>query len=361
MSTGARRSSPTNGIAPYRLDATTGSQIANSCVGQRVPPEDGTRYSRAALASEVANVDAAPPGRRTISLFKAACVAGELIGGGEISRETAEAALRIVADTRGIGDADRQIRRGIQRGLKHPRNPNLTNGRHITTKAEARIVIHEWSEALDATGTDRRICLAIASHCWNVGTTTVDLSYREISETSGMSRSTVSNHAGRLGRWVRIVRHGQRFRKGDTRTRWRLVIREGSAKRGQAEGHPLYGVGGLFENGTTLRDPSANHWYRWSSGWSVWSQLDPDDVATVVDLVNRSGCSRRTVFRTLAKLKQLGLAERTETGWLQIDVELDRREDFSIREFRRRRHRIERDRHAAFLESRYDGKREVGP
>lgn len=328
-------------------------------LGQRQPPPGGTRYSRAALESEVANVMAAPTGRRTVSLFKAACVAGELIGGGEIDRSTAEAALKIVAGSRDIGDADRQIRRGIARGLQHPRNPNLTGGRNITSKVDARIMIFEWVENLDASGTDRRICAAIGSHCWNVGTTTVDLSYREIAEACGMSVSTISAHAGRLGRWVRIVRHGRRFRATNNRTRWRLITRESCAKTDQAEGHPLYGVGGLFENGTTLRDPAANQWYRWSSGWTLWSLLDLVDAVTVPDLVVLSGYSRRTVYRTLGKLEQFALAEKTETGWLRLDVALDPREDFTIQEFRRRRHRQQREVHDRFLQSRYD-EREVG-
>lgn len=319
-------------------------------------PQGGTRYSRAALESEVANVMAAPTGRRTVSLFKAACVAGELIGGGEIDRPAAEAALKIVAGTREIDDADRQIRRGIQRGLRNPRNPNLTGGRNITSATEARIVIFEWTENLDARGTDRRICTAIGQHCWNVGTTTVDLSYREVAEACGMSVGTVANHAGRLGRWVRVVRHGRRFRANDNRTRWRLIIRENRAKSEQAEGHPLYGVGGLFSNGTSLRDPAADPWHRWSSGWTIWSLLDLVDPITVSELVVLSGYSRRTIYRNLSRLGQVDLVEQSETGWIRCDRELA---EFSIQAERKERHRLERERHTEFLQSRYES-REAG-
>src|SRR5262249_37575496 len=162
-------------------------------------------------------------GRRTTTLFHAACVAGEFIPGDRMDRATAEAALRIVAGTRDVPDADRQIRRGIERGMRNPRNPRR-DGHLIQSVADPRIASFEWTERLTATGTDLRICMAIASHCWSKGSTTVDVSYREISETCGMSTATVSRHAGRIGRWVRIARHGQRFRSGDTRTRWRLVL-----------------------------------------------------------------------------------------------------------------------------------------
>jgi len=311
----------------------------------------GSTYARAALESEIGMVKSAPNGRRTPTLFHAAIVGGELIASRQVDRATVESALLIVAGARNVGDAERQIRRGIERGMRHPRNPRRTAGRFITTRGEARQVVFEWSEQLDATGTDRRICMAIASHCWSVGSTTIDLSFREVAEAAGVSRTTVARRAGGLARWVRIVRGGQRFRKQDTRTRWRIVLRDGVSKRDRPKAFPS-GVGGLSRNETHPSDPSANVWDRWSSGWAAWQALDLEDSTTATFLIAVTGYSRPTIYRNLRRLEDLGLARRTEAGWVRVDVELGPA-DFSLREFRRRQHERERGLHARFLEARY--------
>lgn len=299
----------------------------------------GSAYGLAALESEIAGV------RGTQSLFKAACVAGELIAGDELDEDFAFAEL-LTAWTTSSPGLRRQIIRGIARGKRRPRRVENLQGTHITTQGEARQGVIGWWAAVDATGTDLRILHAIAGHAYKVGTTTIRLSYRELAELAGVSVSTIANHADELRRWVRIVRKGRRHVGNDSRTTWRLVLR-----RGAETNRPKAYLSSGEEDCSNL--PNCDLWHRWASGWILWSALDPNESATPRELVGATGYSRRTVARNLARLEALDLANSDEGRWLRLERDVDW-QDFFHRAERKDRHHRDRDRHRAYLKARFD-------
>jgi len=318
---------------------------------------EGTPYGLAALEGRANDVLAAPETTRTKTLFAAACRVGELVAGNELDEAFARGRLLAVARSRGIGDAERQIRRGIEKGARRPHDARLS-GVRIETRTDARVLIFEWFENLDAKGAPRRICAAIGQDCWNYGNTTVNLSYREVALAAGVNLGTVSKcvKSGRLSRWVTITSGGQRLRTTGSRTTWRLVLRD-VASGNKPKAIPS-GDGGLLRNRTAVQhdalDPSVDAWWSWASGWAVYSALSTDEPSTVVELAERSGYVRSTVYRTLARLRdQYGLATRGEVGWCRGEVDVDPDWDFVRKSVKRVQYEAERDRHRAYLQARF--------
>lgn len=309
-------------------------------------------YARAAVMAESDNVMSAPQGQRTKALFKFACVAGELAGGGLIDFGLAEAACLIVGHAREIPDAEKHVRRGMDRGMLNPRVlRELRSGRHIEDRDDALRVIAEWYDALDARGSQRRICTAIGARCLRDEFITVRMSFRSIAEEAGVSLGTVQRHAPRIGRWVRVTSKGKRFAASENATEWRLVLRSPRLKCEQGEALPVSGVGELFsfEN---LRSPAADAWDGRPSDWHVYLSLDFVNPLTVSELIASTGYSRATVYRVIRRLEEGQLALGSSAGWTRLD---DRPATFDTRDQRRRDHERHRQRHAAFLRERFGG------
>lgn len=352
-----RRSAPQGASA---VAATANRDQGTSRLGHST----GTRYGLAGLEARVNNVLAAPESTRRTTLWAAAFRAGALAAAGELDADFARSRLLVAAQSRNIPDAVRQVRKGMTKGLLHPHDP-YRGGVNIETQAEARALIFEWFEALDAKGAPARICTTIGRHCWNVGSTTVNLSYREIAEAGGVNLATVSKcaNSGRLARHVSIVTRGQRLRTTGSRTTWRLVLR--SVPTGNRPKAISSGYGGLLPHGTgpehDPRDPDVDAWWSWASGWAVYCALDLDEPSTVPELVARSGYTRSTVYRNLARLRdQYGMAVDGEAGWRRVEVEVDDW-DFVRKAEKAARYKADRERHRAALESRFAARSEVAP
>ena len=79
------------------------------------------KYAQAALESEVAKVAAAEEGERNITVWKASCAIGGLVGAGVVDREEAEEQL-LRSTTLPPEEAVDVVRRGLDRGAETPRD-----------------------------------------------------------------------------------------------------------------------------------------------------------------------------------------------------------------------------------------------
>ncbi len=98
-----------------------------------------SRYGMAALRAEADKVAAAPEGERNDTLNKAAFAIGTLVGGGEISRGDAKAALLEAAIRAGLpqAEAENTIESGLKAGMDRPRS---APAQQSETAADAYII-----------------------------------------------------------------------------------------------------------------------------------------------------------------------------------------------------------------------------
>jgi hypothetical protein len=102
-------------------------------------PRRPSKYGREALRREAATVAATREGARNDALNRAAFNVGTLIGGGELDRADAEAALADAARACGLadGEAGRTIASGIDAGIQHPRQ-RPAKGKGRSTRKQDR-------------------------------------------------------------------------------------------------------------------------------------------------------------------------------------------------------------------------------
>ena len=79
------------------------------------------KYAEAALASEVAEVAAAPEGTRNSTLWSSSCAIGSLVGAGAVDRAAAEERLTAATSLPPEEAAD-VVRRGLDKGSENPRD-----------------------------------------------------------------------------------------------------------------------------------------------------------------------------------------------------------------------------------------------
>jgi len=106
-----------------------------------------TPYGRKALADEVTLVRQAPEGQRNDTLNRAAYDVGQLVAGGEISRQEAEEQLRQAALASGLraSEVEKTLASGINAGLANPRSAH-TKG--TTVKVDIQLPKIEEEEPL---------------------------------------------------------------------------------------------------------------------------------------------------------------------------------------------------------------------
>lgn len=308
----------------------------------------GTAYGRAVLASAIDRIADAPDGLRHRTTFSAAAAVGQVVGGGELYDDLeAQVALVRMARAVGLDDADRQVRRGLERGRCKPRRAPA-GGRMLQDATDARDKVLAWWEAVESrswtgrgTVTTLRLLAAFGLLAMKAGKMRLSESQRQVAEAAGVDHRTVGRHRHRLSPFVRVVEHGSRV-SGKVTT-WQLVVVEDVASCPNPEGSPP-GKAGLGHSATPLQDPAHDTWHRWPSGWRLWSILDEAETNTVADLAAASGIHRSTCYRSLPRLKALGLAVTDgDSGWRAV-VPRGVDDGGITRRRRRQRHKDDRER-----------------
>ncbi len=331
---------------------------------QRARPSSTSRYGAAALADEVDQVERAPESFRTNTLFKAAAAVGELVEGGELDKIAAEAHLKAAGRLVGLSQADvrRTVARGLERGKRRPRRAPDT-GPHLGTADKVQLIaeLSAWWERTSAAewpglaGSSRlRVLAGLFLLALGAGKVTLAESLRQVSEACGLSHATVWRHRAALAPWAVLVSRGDR--RTGTRHQWRLRL--GASPRAQGETSPQTRRGGaLHRSGSglfhsarlpvagTLTDPTHDVWGRWSGGWRLFCLLSEEERVTARELAEATGYAVGTIRRSLARLADMGLAERDgDLAWRLIPEAVPRAEDVGEwAERRRRRHCDQRE------------------
>jgi DNA-binding transcriptional ArsR family regulator/alkylated DNA nucleotide flippase Atl1 len=308
----------------------------------------GTPWGRGVLAGGIDRVAlTAKGGGRNPTLWHAARCVGEAIGAGELlDEEQAIGLLVAVGCNVGIPrrDAERQVRRGIDKGKASPKLAPKSDGLRDRTDALA-LTATWWAEVQSAPwrgrqgATTLRILAAFAILAASAGKVRISESYRQIAEVAGMSAGTVARHRPSWQPWVRLVHRGHAFT--GAASEWQLVVRD--AKRGNGnipEGVPP-GNHGLFPNPRFIGAPSSDLWERWSTGWLIYRLLPARETITAAEVATLTGLHPDTVRRTLKRLAEHGLAFRINRfewrGYEQPEAPPG-----LVSERRRRRHEQER-------------------
>ncbi len=318
------------------------------------------RYGAVALAGEVDRVTQAGEGVRHRTLFSAACRLGELVAGGEVDETLAVSALERAA--RGVGlersDAERHVRRGLERGARHPRKPSNTTGVGGVERAEVLAELVSWWERASTAprpgrrgASELRLLAGLYLLALHAGKVELDDSLRQVAEACGLGHATVGRCRSALAPWVTVVDKGNRFT--GARHRWRICLEAGAQQGAQTDTGrrpSLPGKEGLYQSARppvmgTLTDPAHDHWGRWSGGWRLFCALDTEEGATASSLATRTGASPGGTRRNLARLRDAGLAVRDDDGhWravLNPQVSEGEVVDWAAR--RRERHRRHRE------------------
>lgn len=340
--TPGRESGPVS-IGPESTDDRLNGQ--GHPTARRSPPGGYTsRYGRAALDAECAEVEAAPEGFRTRSLFAAACAVGGLVTGGEVEENVARTSLEQMGRVIGLAEADvrRTVANGLKRGGRTPRSAPTTGHALEDRTAAIAAVINWWAEVSATPGGGRReamrlkILAAFALLAMGAGKVRLTDSYRQVAEAAGVSVGTLANYVPSLAPRVRVVVKGNRV-TGE-RTVWQL---RANLNRPAS---PVGMASGLFIKARTLSDPSGNVWHRWPCGWRVFCLLS-DEEQTAAELAEATGLSVGGVRKILARLAALGMATRdADGGWTAQEPATDPcAEGVDHAAERRERHALQRD------------------
>ncbi len=316
---------------------------------QRTPT---SHYGRAALAGELDKVERSSEGFRTRTLFAAAAALGELVEGGELDRTQAEAQLEAAGRLVGLADLDvaRTVRRGLERGKRRPRRargdgPCLVTVERAEVIAQLtawwrRVSVADWPGM--AGSTRLRINAGLFLLALGAGKVELNDSLRQVSEACGLSHVTVWRHRASLSPWVKVVSRG---RRSGGRHRWRLCLAAGAPSCAQDEtsrADPAGSASGLLLSARppvphSLTDPAHDLWGRWSGGWRLFCLLDEGEGATARQLAEVTGYAVGSVRRSLARLRDMGLAERDDDGeWRLVESAQPREEDVVDHAARRR-------------------------
>ncbi len=317
-------------------------------------PWTGSRYGHAALAGLASDLSLYGGHHDAIA---ASLRAGSLVGGGELDSHHAEAVLvrAAIAGGQPEADAHKTILWGLRTGASNPASApsdtafakNRTDARTRILEAADRASRHRWGRATSP----RLILEAVHSKAFEVGTLDVRLSHREIAESAGLSRETVTRQLRQLeGSWLRVV-PGKFGALRDNRSVFRIL--PGPADAQVANDHQSECIGvGLRQTGARLqlaRDRSHDRWSRATNDHDVFTALlEADTEVTFGELCASLPVSRSTVSRALQHLQRDGLIERHDRAWrVHRDWAL-RLERLALPDWaaqRRRRHRQERELH----------------
>jgi hypothetical protein len=305
------------------------------------------------LEELVADVTLGPDKRR--ALCHAASRAGELVAGRELHDvDRVHAVLVQAASTRRFSraDAERTIRRGIQRGMQSPHRAP-TNGQRISDADDARRRLLLWKQAVDerpwhgARGANTlKLLGAFFSLAHRAGSMQIGASYRTLAESAHVSHATVSRHRGELAGWVRLLTPGDR--RTGVETEWRIIERQPDESSWNNPAYAGEKATGLFQNDPSIVDP--NYWYGRPNKHRLWSVLiAAQEPMTITTLAATVGIGRKAVADNLRLLANDGLAARGVDGWTWCwpTTEYDG-PDFAG--LRRARHAADRERHARWRE-----------
>jgi hypothetical protein len=296
----------------------------------------------AALAGELERIETSPVGLRHHNLFAGGCAVGELIAGGELDR-AAEAELLEKAQTIGLpaSDAERQVRRGLERGRRRPRvapphAPSLTNA------TEARMAVVAWWADVEsrewngrAGSTSLRILAGWRDLMLKAGRVQATASYRQVAGAAGVSLSTVVNRKADWLPFVALVKKGNRLT--GAASVWKL--KRARANRSHT---PIGTASDLFVGAR----PSCNVWHDRAAAWRLWLLLSVDEGEMAPQLARSVGVHPSTARRNLHRLLALGLVQQDADGlWTRTALDppaLDR-DGIDHAAERKERHRAERE------------------
>ncbi|MBA2365815.1 MAG: hypothetical protein H0V77_05120 [Actinobacteria bacterium] len=289
----------------------------HSSGARRVARTAGTPYGIAAFSGALE--DLADASERSHTLFRVSARAGNLLGAGELFKESyIETALLNMARTRGMDDlkARRTIERGLERGKSTPRG--APNRPRIYARSDATAAVVAWWESVNlgewtarTSATDLRVLAGFNLIARRLGRVRFTASYRQIAEDAGVSVSSVHSALERgLQGFVHQVRRGSRV-EVEHSTEWLLVARtrltNSSAFR---YGEELR----VFGKRVSTDQPDHDLWHRWPFGWRVYLLLG-DEGLQARDIAEITGRPPETIRRILCRLRDLQLAVRDDGEW----------------------------------------------
>jgi predicted DNA-binding transcriptional regulator len=359
-----------------------------------------TRYGSAVLKNECAIAeDHAAAGNRQ-RVYGAARNIAQVCAGGEI-RDEEHAKARLIGvilatcDPRRRREMARAVEDGFAAGLEDPRQAP-SGGRAIRYRGEVIVLIGRLREWVATSRLSRRANVVVYVFC-DVGEFAGKLrfsaSYRELAEWTGLSVSTIRLAVKELvrERLVRIVSHGNRFARENSRSVWQLLVpMTVPSERNRADGrslkngqkgpetssedfvHPVkaamintvrrtYGrhVAELCQSSPhpELFNPSHDVWHRRHTAWRIYrflasrpeAELNGSEIARLLNI------SPRTTRENLRWLESRELAARGFAGWL-LHPEPPVPVAEAWAEKRRARHKAERDLHKRFVVARDEAK-----
>ena len=197
---------------------------------------------------------------------------------------------------------------------------------------------------------DQAVYLGVLSKCWQFGALEVRASVRELAELAAASLDGVSRALDRLTR-AGLLRRVEGWAPGRGTT-WRVI---GGAANSYSN-HTVASQGRTLEgDGNAGRAAPLQHregvdaaevWGYGAMGRSagaVWHHLT-EDPHGARDLAALTGKHRRTVERALSRLASMGMAERTEGGWVRGSTTLQEAAETLNAPQRGRRRRAEHER-----------------
>lgn len=163
--------------------------------GQR-KPASGKSYGLVALEGWEAEVAGAVPGNRNNTLNAAAYRLGQLVAGGELSRQVVEYRLSQAAHAAGLHGAEVRdtIRSGLDAGEEEPRRRRSEKGfGHTPERAalEAWIAAYPWPTLGRRATTTRAVAEALAVRARAAHNGQWRASHRELAELARVSRRTI--------------------------------------------------------------------------------------------------------------------------------------------------------------------------
>jgi DNA-binding transcriptional ArsR family regulator len=277
----------------------------------------GTAYGRGVVTGRLDAIALTKAGGgRHSTLWHAARCSGEYIAGGELFDEDQVAAM-LISTGCSVGvarrDAERQVRRGIEKGKRNPKVAPRSEGMHNRNDAIARVV--EWWAAVESGrwhgrrgASALKILAAFAMLAAGAGKCRLSESYRDIAEAAGVSVGTVSNTRALWQPYVRLVHRGHRF--AGTRSEWQLVLRKTKWTNLNSPEDIPTGEPGLFKKVHFSGSPNADLWEQWPTGWRVYRMLPARDTTTVSEIAATTGLHPKTIRRALKVLAEHRLAHR---------------------------------------------------
>jgi hypothetical protein len=288
-----------------------------------------SRYGRAALQGELAQLEAAPEGHRHHDLFVAALHLGSLVAGGELCEAQAEADLIDAAQLIGLhaSEARRQVRNGLRKGKARPRRAPreglmVVDGNDARLRAAeglSEVLAHRWT---GRQGNDVRVLAAVYLRAIQVGTLDLSLSYRQLAELAGVGHVTCGRVLQRHdGSWLRITHVGSRHAADDATT---IRLKPGAfVKHPEGDARGSGGaLSGCFtsalHHGGPITRPNADPWQRRPNAWRIYLALLAAEGPLAASQLQALGLSRRAAYGNLAYLEANGLAARTSGGWVAV-------------------------------------------